>query len=678
MTRARQKQENKEYILNKLSPEYVSIYRIELNSGRYEILRLSDNTNAKTIVGNDENHFPTFDAFTKEYADTFIKENDKEEFLDWFCCRNMKNRIRKDDKIAYHYQSVSKEGVHRFYEAYAVKGYIDEEEFNIFLALRNVDSILYKEKAIQDQLQNALEEAEVRNEIISAIAKTYQYISRIDIQADYYEEVGNKGEEYSMSAKSGIVSESNERICRKTIAEEYQEAFLKFVDLKTLPERMQSEETIVMEYRMKDGGWHKLRFIEKKRDENGKLTHVLCAIRSISDAKKRELELQYQVTEAKQDAALKTRFLSNMSHDIRTPINGIMGMLELANQHPNDLKMQQKCGDKIMESSRYLVSLVNDILDMNKLEAGELIDQETNFNLTDLLNRANTDKQILAEEKNVEYVVDWERADIQHMYLIGNPSYVERMLTIVADNAVKFTNPGGSVHVWCTEKESDEKQVTYEFGCSDNGIGMSEEFVTHAFDLFSQENETSRSKFEGAGIGLALARKLADRLGGNITLESKKGEGTTVTMTLTFKIGEPEELIEPERKEKASLEGLCALVVEDNELNMEIAQFMLEKNGIYVECATDGCEAVERFEKSEPGYYDAIFMDIMMPTLNGWDATRKIRSMKRPDAGSVPIIAMSANAFAEDIVNSRISGMNRHLTKPLSEEMLVKTLREVL
>lgn len=324
-----------------------------------------------------------------------------------------------------------------------------------------------------------------------------------------------------------------------------------------------------------------------------------------------------------------------MSHDIRTPINGIMGMLELMNQHPSDLKVQQKCRDKIMESSRYLVSLVNDILDMNKLESGELVDQEMNFNLTNLLNRANTDKQILAEEKGIEYVVDWKRGDIQHMYLIGNPIYVQRMLTIVADNAVKFTNPGGSIHVWCREKASDEKQVTYEFGCSDNGIGMSEEFVAHAFDLFSQENETSHSKFEGAGLGLALAKKLADRLGGNIAIESKKGEGTTVTITLTFKIGEPEEIIEPEPKEQASLEGLCALVVEDNELNMEIAQFMLEKNGIYVECATDGLEAVERFEKSEPGYYDTIFMDIMMPNLNGWDATRKIRSMKRPDAGSI-------------------------------------------
>lgn len=676
MSRSKQKQENKEYILNKLSPEYVSIYRIELNSGRYEILRLSDHTNAKEIVGDDPQIFETFDEFARQYAENFILEEDKAEFLDWFACQNIKTRLRKEDKITYHYQSVSKDGVYRFYEAYVVKGYIDDEEFNIFLAFRNVDSILYKEKAIQERLQNALEEAQLRNEIISSIAKTYQYISRIDIQADYYEEVGNRDEEHLKLNKSGIVSVSNERICRKTIADEYQEAFLRFVDLKTLPERMRHEETIVMEYRMKDGDWHKLRFIEKKRDENGNLTHVLCAIRSISDTKRKEQELMYQVTEARNDAALKTRFLSNMSHDIRTPLNGIVGMLELADKHPDDLAMQQKCRDRMMESSKYLVSLVNDILEMNKLEAGDFIDLETSFELTDLLNRANTDKQKQAEEKNIDYVVDWNRGKINHTNLIGNPIYVERVLKIVADNAVKFTNPGGRICVWCVEKQAEPGRIVYEFVCSDNGIGMGEAFIKHAFDMFSQENKTSRSKYEGSGLGLAIAKKLVDKMQGTIEIQSQKGRGTIVKVRIPFKPGELEEISKPERNKDLSIDGLCVLVAEDNDINLEIAKFMLENNGVYVECVTDGLEAVDRFAKSAPGYYDAVFMDIMMPNLSGWDATRKIRSMKRSDAGKVPIIAMSANSFAEDIINSRISGMNEHLSKPLSEKKMIDALKQ--
>ena len=398
------------------------------------------------------------------------------------------------------------------------------------------------------------------NEIISSIARTYQYISRIDIQADYFEEINNRDTEHLKFTKSGKLSESNEKVCRQYVAEEYQEAFFKFVDLKTLPERMKNEETLVLEYRMKDGDWHRLRFVEKKRDENGVLTHVLCLIRSISDTKKWEHELMYQVEEARKAAALEARFLSNMSHDIRTPMNGIIGTLNLANRYPDDLEVQRKCREQIMTSSKYLVSIVNDILDMNKLESGGVVEQEIPFNLA------------------------------------GNPIYVERLLTNISDNAVKFTGPGGSVRVWCAEKYADEERVVYEFGCADTGIGMSETFLEHAFEPFTQENETSRSRYEGTGLGLAIAKKIVDRLDGDIAIESKKGVGTTVTMTLPFKIGEPVEKEKNVNYEEIPVEGLRALLAEDNELNMEITKFMLEDYGIHVECAADGEEAVQKFK----------------------------------------------------------------------------------
>ena len=405
-----------------------------------------------------------------------------------------------------------------------------------------------------------MEKVKLSNEIISSIARTYQYISRIDIQADYFEEINNRDTEHLKFTKSGKLSESNEKVCRQYVAEEYQEAFFKFVDLKTLPERMKNEETLVLESRMKDGDWHRLRFVEKKRDENGVLTHVLCLIRSISDTKKWEHELMYQVEEARKAAALKARFLSNMSHDIRTPMNGIIGTLNLANRYPDDLEVQRKCREQIMTSSKYLVSIVNDILDMNKLESGGVVEQEIPFNLA------------------------------------GNPIYVERLLTNISDNAVKFTGPGGSVRVWCAEKYADEERVVYEFGCADTGIGMSETFLEHAFEPFTQENETSRSRYEGTGLGLAIAKKIVDRLDGDIAIESKKGVGTTVTMTLPFKIGEPVEKEKNVNYEEIPVEGLRALLAEDNELNMEITKFMLEDYGIHVECAADGEEAVQKFK----------------------------------------------------------------------------------
>lgn len=671
------------YVLKKLFTEYVSLYRLELNSGKYEILRLIENTNAKQIVGEEYRIFADYDEFTRRYAETFIPETEQEEFLDWHKCENLKKRIQEKGSLTYYYHSVSKDGKDSYYEAYAVKGKANGENFYIFLGYRNVDGILYKEKAIQEQLQKALDEAKLSNEIIEAIARSYQYISRIDISKDWFEEISNRVAENMNYKKSGEVSSENRNTCKMFVAEEYQEAFLKFTDITTLPVRMKNEETIVMEYQMKDGNWHKLRFIEKKRDKDGNLTHVLCAIRSISDVKKKEQELLQQVAEARKDAALKSRFLSNMSHDIRTPINGIIGMTELADRYPDNPEIQKKCREKLVESARHLVSMVNDILDMNKLETEQFVENDIPFNLAAVLNRVNTDQQMQAGKKKIDYVVDWEKSELNHMYLTGNPVYIEKLLTVITDNAVKFTKPGGNVSVWCREISEDDERAVYEFGCSDNGIGMSEEFAGHAFEMFSQENKTSRTQYEGTGLGLAIAKKITERLGGTIKIKSKKGCGTTVIMTIPFKTGvqnlmQYTENVNTESTEDIPLEGLHALIAEDNELNLEIAKLMLEEKGICVECAADGKEAVAKFEESEPGYYDVIFMDIMMPYMNGWDATRKIRTLQRPDADKIPIIAMSANAFAEDIINSHISGMNWHLTKPIDADKLMTALKECI
>lgn len=671
------------YVLKKLFTEYVSLYRLELNSGKYEILRLIENTNAKQIVGEEYRIFADYDEFTRRYAETFIPETEQEEFLDWHKCENLKKRLQEKESLTYYYHSVSKDGKDSYYEAYAVKGKADGKNFYIFLGYRNVDVILYKEKAIQEQLQKALDEAKLSNEIIEAIAKSYQYISRIDIAKNWFEEISNRAVENMNYKKSGEVTSGNRNACKKFVAEEYQEAFLKFADITTLPVRMKNEETIVMEYQMKDGNWHKLRFIEKKRDKDGNLTHVLCAIRSISDVKKKEQELLQQVAEARKDAALKSRFLSNMSHDIRTPINGIIGMTELADRYPDNLEIQKKCREKLVESARHLVSMVNDILDMNKLETEQFVENDIPFNLAEVLNRVNTEQQKHACEKKIDYVVDWEKSELNHMYLTGNPVYIEKLLTVITDNAVKFTKPGGNVSVWCREISEDDERAFYEFGCSDNGIGMSEEFAGHAFEMFSQENKTSRTQYEGTGLGLAIAKKITERLGGTIEIKSKKNCGTTVTMTIPFKTGvqnlmQYTENVNTESTEDIPLEGLHALIAEDNELNLEIAKLMLEEKGICVECAADGKEAVAKFEESEPGYYDVIFMDIMMPYMNGWDATRKIRTLQRPDADKIPIIAMSANAFAEDIINSHISGMNWHLTKPIDADKLMTALKECI
>lgn len=672
------KLKKEKYVLDKLCEDFTAVYNIELNSGRFDILKLGENTNAIEIIGGDLDRYQNFDEYAAEYAKRYIADEDRDSFLDWFKCGNLKKRLQNEERIIYYYKSVPNGVSQRFFETQAIKVHVEDNQFLIFMGFRYVDNIVNKEKQIQKKLQDALDEARLNNEIISAIGKTYQYISRIDLRTNRFEEISSSGETHRLTGVQGDAHESILRKCRKNVADEYQEELLKFLDLSTLPERLKEEEMIATEYRTKDGNWHILRFVVKKRDDNGEVTHVLCLIRITSDTKRREQSLLYLAEEAKKEAAFRMRFLSNMSHDIRTPMNGIIGMIDLANHYPDDLEIQQKCRDKIKTSSEYLVSMVNDILDMNKLESGSTVSHEMTFDLTELLSNANATALKKAADKNIDYVVDWDRAIFTHQYLIGNPLFAERVLSNIADNAIKFTNPGGSVRVWCKEEQSDGDNVVFEFGCSDNGIGMSKEFLTHAYDIFSQENESSRSKYEGTGIGLAMAKRLVDRLDGTIDLQSEKGVGTTCIVRLPFKIGEAEEISKPVNYEEISVKGLRALVVEDNELNMEIARFMLENNGVETVCAVDGEEAVEIFEKSDAHYFDVIFMDIMMPKLNGLDATRKIRAMERDDAATVPIIAMSANAFSDDIINCRISGMNLHIAKPLDESKMINAIKKCI
>ena len=433
---------------------------------------------------------------------------------------------------------------------------------------------------------------------------------------------------------------------------------------------------------MCDGSWHRMLFTVKKRDQSGNVTHVLCTVRSISDSKRREENLNFAAEAAKREAEMKTRFLATMSHDIRTPLNGIIGMVNMGNQYADDPQMQQKIREKAMESLKYLVSLVNDVLDMNKLQSGDLKDQQLLFDLTMVLRELNQIYDERAAKKGIRYEIDWKNGTYSHSALVGNPVYLGRTLSNIMDNAIKFSQAGSVITVWVKEETLDDGRAFFTFYCKDQGVGMSEDFIAHAFDMFSQESKTSRSRYEGTGLGLAITKQLVDRMDGSIELKSEVGVGTTVIVKIPFKIDTQDKNSnlsdKPVSLDDYSVEGMRALVVEDNELNMEIARCILEDSGMEVTCAVDGQEAVEIFEKSAPDYFGVIYMDIMMPRMNGLDAARTIREMKRRDARRVPIIAMSANAFAEDIINSRLAGMNVHLAKPLDAEKMIIALKQCM
>lgn len=698
-------------VLDQLCTDYTAVYQVNVDTGTFNVLHIASGSNASRLMDRD---YTDFDAFTDRYVETYLYSEERERFRSWLRVTNIRKLLSEQTRVTGHYASLPTPDGHRYFEAQIVRTYDAQGQMCALIGFRCIDAIMEREKAVQQKLKTALDEAQLRYEIISAISKAYTTIVRIDLAQDRVEKISDRGHSQDIVQPEETASAGLRKVCDVLVAPEYREAVKTFMDLSSLPERMAHEEILDTEYKMVDGSWHRLSFLVKKRDATGRVTHVLCAVRSISDVKRRELDLVYQADAAKREGEMKARFLSNMSHDIRTPLNGVIGLVNLAEQYPRDLEMLTKIRARERETLQYLVSLVNGILDMNKLASGAIEERSLDFDLVDLLVRVNQQALTKAEKKGIQYQIDWKRGDIRHPALCGNPVYLSRILTNITDNAIKFSEPGTTIRVWGEEvtdtpasdmtapvdagasvttsdrevtstgaetlaSEATPQKTVFRFYCEDQGCGMSEETLQRVGMAFTQGEETSRTQYQGAGLGLAITKQMVDRMGGKLKIESTLGVGTKLMIELPFAIGE-QSALHPEGQsfDEISVAGIRALVVEDNELNREIATFMLENHGLEVTPAVDGQEAVEIFEKSAPGYFGAIYMDIMMPRMNGLDATRAIRAMKRRDARVIPIIAMSANAFADDIINGRLAGMNRHLAKPVDEESMIRALRECM
>ena len=374
----------------------------------------------------------------------------------------------------------------------------------------------------------------------------------------------------------------------------------------------------------------------------------------------------------------KTEFLQRMSHDIRTPINGICGMINVADYYADNMEKQTECRAKIKEASHLLLELINEVLDMSKLESDEVVLEDIPFNLNSIFEEILGVIEHMAAEQNIRII--WEEKEVTHWNLIGSPVHVKRILMNILSNAVKYNKENGYVYISCREIPSKQTAMTtLEFVCRDTGIGMAEAFQKRIFEPFAQEHAGSRTKFAGTGLGMPITKKLVEKMGGTISFESKEGTGTTFVIRIPFQIdADMKDRTETEEKTKASIQGLHVLLAEDNELNMEIAEFVLQNEGTVVTKAWNGQEAVDIFRKSSPGEFDAILMDIMMPVMNGYEAAKMIRSLDREDAKVIPIIAMTANAFTEDKMRAKEAGMDEHIAKPVDGKLLVKVINELV
>ncbi|SCI21543.1 Sensory/regulatory protein RpfC [uncultured Ruminococcus sp.] len=391
---------------------------------------------------------------------------------------------------------------------------------------------------------------------------------------------------------------------------------------------------------------------------------------------KAELLIAAKKAEAANEA--KTEFLQRMSHDIRTPINGICGLVNMADHYADNMEKQTEYRTKVKEASNLLLELVNDVLDMSKLESGEIVLEEIPFNLSKISREVFVVIEQMAAEQNIQ--IKWEKKEITHRDLIGSPGYVKRVMMNILSNAMKYNRENGHIYISCIEIPSGQPEMTImEFVCRDTGIGMAEEFQKHIFEPFAQEHSGSRTKFAGTGLGMPIAKKLIEKMSGTITFESVEGVGTTFVIRVPFRIDtDRDSKVETGEKTEVSIRGLHILLAEDNELNMEIAEFMLQNEGAEVTKAWDGQEAVKIFEKSRSGEFDVILMDIMMPVMNGYEAAKMIRSLDREDAKAIPIIAMTANAFTEDRLRAKEAGMDEHVAKPVDVESLIKVIHRLV
>ena len=395
------------------------------------------------------------------------------------------------------------------------------------------------------------------------------------------------------------------------------------------------------------------------------IIYYLIANNNLAQLKEYQKQLYKSMEQEKRANSAKTDFLRRMSHDIRTPINGIRGMVEISRHNIGNEAKQIECLNKIMDASGFLLNLVNSVLDMNKLESGEVKLEEKPFDIKEIIDAIIPMLEIRASDCGIS--IDWGESREEHIRVIGSPLHLQQILQNLISNAIKYNNENGKVKFERSIVYKDDKMVNVRFICEDTGIGMSKEFQKKAFEPFAQEDIPVRPKYTGTGLGLAIVKELVEQMNGTITFTSELGKGTKFIITIPFVLDTSEETAKiTDNTSQYSINGAKILVVEDNAINMEIIEFLLENEGAIITKAINGKECVDIFNESEIGEFDIILMDIMMPVMNGLDATRYIRKLKRADSKTVPIIAMTANAYTDDIEISIKAGMNGHLSKPLN------------
>lgn len=533
--------------------------------------------------------------------------------------------------------------------------------------------------------QESIMREQKRLQIINALGHAYSFILLIDIKKNTLEVVKSADVAGPNYIKENLTNELKKEDIDSMIAPSFQKSYLEFTDMDTMESRLKEHDSLSCVSQTIEGTWIRSMIVPQKYDEKGNLSTVLLAISDVTDEKEHELEqdriLRNALSSAEHANRAKTAFLNNMSHDIRTPMNAIIGFTSLAAEHLDDRKIIRDYLEKISTSGKHLLSLINDVLDMSRIESGSVKIEKANVHLPDVLEDLKTIILESVHAKQQKLLIKMQ--DVVHEDIITDKLRLTQVLLNIISNAVKFTPVGGTIHILVEEKASQKAgYAVYSFCIKDNGIGMSKEFQEHVFDSFARERTVTESGITGTGLGMAITKNIVDLMGGTIHLTSKQGEGSEFIVTLECEIANKtvqnkQSSCPKAEKKHLDYSGKKVLLVEDNELNREIATEILKSLGMKVDCAADGMEAVEIMSSEAGNQYDMIFMDIQMPKMDGYTATREIRTLKDMEKANVPIIAMTANAFDEDRKKAIKAGMNGHIAKPIDVDVILQNLDRI-
>ena len=653
----------KNRILSGLSRDYRTAFVLNLDTDEYEFV-----FNQETNHAQKHEEFRAFSDYVDAYASAFALPEFRDVMRRELDSNEIKKHFETEDEYHFSFETSPNAAGLSCFQAHIVKEYEEGSHF-AFLGFRSIDEIVQKERFYKDALQKVNQALQHQLDMIMSALPGGVKISNDDPEYSFKYVSEHFAQMLGYDTPEELMEASGGTIAALAHPDDLEQGIAQAL------EQYSKADHYEITYRMKckNGSW---KYIEDRGHKIRKPDGVIEHWNLILD-KNELVEKTIALESEKKANQSKSDFLSRMSHDMRTPLNGIIGLMDICMKHPEDRTLVDSSRLKARVAADHLLSLINDTLELSKLESEEAKLAKEDFYLPELIHEVETIAQMRADEECITIRFMDDPYSIPYPNLIGSSLHVKQIFLNLITNSIKYNRKNGSVDCYLKEEKESEERVLIDVTIKDTGIGMSEDFLKNIFQPFVQADQGARSQYKGTGLGMAIVKELLERMGGTIQIDSVENQGTTIHVVIPFEIAEESAAVqEMSELPKENLSGRRILLVEDNELNREIAAFLLKDEGISVTEAEDGQQAVECFLKMPEGYYDAVLMDIMMPVMDGYQATREIRGSGKKDAEMIPIIAMTANAFAEDKRKTMEAGMDAHLSKPINVPELMDTIRK--